>query len=122
MKAVLANPLVKDIARSHNASAAQVATIQLTRKSFSQAALLSLDPYGRRVAHASGNYDLVNGLQVGFAWVAQLPAVLTTASNSVEYDTEDLASTGLKLSPNDIKRLNAYNSTDIPPAPAPTPS
>ena len=45
-----------------------------------------------------------------------------TASNSVEYDTEDLASTGLKLSPNDIKRLNAYNSTDIPPAPAPAPS
>ena len=78
-KAVLVNPLVLEIAKTHNASAAQV----------------------------------------GMAWVAQLPAVLTTASNSAQYDREDLSSTELVLSADEVKRLDSYNSSDVPPAPAP---
>ena len=55
--------------------------------------------------------------QVGLAWVLRLNATLTTASNSVGYDTEDLQSTALadELTEEEVAALDAYVSHDIPP-------
>ena len=56
----------------------------------------------------------ISAAQVAFAWLAQSNATLTTASDNVGYDREDLDIGGVELTDAEMTTLTALHIPDEP--------
>ena len=52
----------------------------------------------------------VSGSQVALAWIVRQGHTFVTSSSSVDYDREDLAAPNLKLTDDEMRRLNTIRA------------